>query len=159
MKLSALKSLTLAGAALVLLSGSALAADLAKPMTTSERYYAQHNIAQDSDNGALPPSENALTPVPDTADALPNPVRLLQAAPVKSSDGQAVGRIEKVVLTSDGRARALAISFAGKTFSVRADRVLYDPGAKIALLDLPHSAVLAMTSGEGLTASIDPKIY
>ncbi len=158
MRFGSLKSLAFVGVALVALSGSAIAAELAKPQTASERYYARRNIAQDSDSGALPPGENALTPLPDTADALVDPVRKLQAVPVKSSDGKRVGRVEKVEL-ANGRARVLKISVEGKTISLSATRVLYDPRAKVAHLSIPKSAVIAMADGEGVTASIDPKIY
>lgn len=159
MQFYSLKSLAFVGAALIALSASAIAAELVKPQTASERYYAQRNIAQDSDTGRLPPSENALKLLPDSADALVNPVRKLQAVPVKSSDGKSVGRIQKVQLASNGRARAIEITVGGKTISVGADQVLYDPNAKVARLSVPKSAVIAMADGEGITASTGPKIY
>ena len=159
MQLNSFKALAIAGGMLVAFSSTAFAAELAKPQTASQRYYAQRNIAQDSDSGVLPPAENALTPLPDTASALVNPARKLQALPVKSSDGKRVGRIEKVQLASNGRARTLEIAVAGKTISVGADQVLYDPNAKVAHLSIPKSAVIAMADGEGVTAGIGPKIY
>ena len=152
-------SLTFIAGAAVLLSNSAIAAELARPLTPSERHYAQQNIAQDSDTGALPPKENALDPVPDTADALYNPARQLQSVPVKSSDGKAVGRIENVKLAPDGHARSVEIAIAGRTISLGASLVLYDPSDRVAHLSIPQSAVIAMANGEGVTASLEPRIY
>jgi hypothetical protein len=159
MQLKTLKSCALAGVAVVALSGSVIAAELAKPQTASERYYAKKNIAQDSDNGALPPREDALTPEPDTADAVRNPTRTLQSLPVKSRDGQAIGFVERVDVASNGRARALRVSVGGTLVSLRADQVLYDPNKHTAVTTQSRDAILANANGEGTTGSLEPKLY
>ena len=160
MQLKLIGSLTLASAALLTLVGSTFAAELAKPMTASERHYAQRNIAQDADSGVLPPSENALVPEADTADAVPNPARTLQALQVKSRDGDAVGRIQKIQLASNGHARALDVAVGGRLITLKADQVVYDPRAQVAVAPYSTNAMLAMAGGgEGLTASAESRIY
>ena len=159
MKLRAFGSLALAGTIIFVTNGNAFAAQLAKPQTPSERYYAQRNIAQDSDSGALPPRENALAPEPDTADAVPNPRATLQFVPVKSRDGLAIGRVETVDVASNGHARALKISVGDKTVALRADQVLYDPSQRVAFAPFSRDAIFAMATGEGVTASTDPRLY
>ena len=150
-------SFAVASAALLIFSSGVFAAELAKPLTASEQHYARKNIAQDSDSGALPPGENALVPEADTADAVP--VRVLQSLPVKSRDGEAIGRVQKIELASNGHARALRIAVGNKLVALRADQVLYDPQAHVAFAPLTRDAVLAMANGEGVTASIEPRLY
>lgn len=150
-------SFAMASAALLIFSSGAFAVELAKPLTASEQHYARKNIAQDSDSGALPLSADALVPEPDTADAVP--ARVLQSLPVKSRDGESIGRIQKIELASNGHARALQVAVGGKVVALQADQVLYDPQARVALAPLTRNALLAMASGEGVTASIEPKLY
>jgi len=157
MRLKTSSSLVAVSVAVLILNGSAVAADLAKPLSASEQHYARKNIAQDSDNGALPPRADALVPEPDTADAVP--ARVLQSLPVKSRDGEAIGRVEKVELASNGHARSLQVAVAGKVVALRADQVWYDPQAHVAIAPLTRNAILAMAGGEGVTASIEPKLY
>ncbi|MFZ1990694.1 MAG: hypothetical protein WAW96_13100 [Alphaproteobacteria bacterium] len=157
MQRKTLGSIVFASAILLALGGSAYTAELAKPLTVSERHYAQRNIAQDADSGALPPSEGALVPEPDTADAVP--ARVLQSLPVKSRDGQAVGRVQKIELASNGHARVLQVAVGGKIVALQADQVWYDPQAHTVLASMTRDAIVAMSNGEGVTASIEPKLY
>jgi len=150
-------SLAVAGAAFLVLSAGAYAAELAKPLSASEQHYARKNIALDSDSGALPPGENDLVAEPDRADAVP--ARVLQALPVKSRDGAAVGRVQKVELASNGHARALDVAVGGKLVALQADEVLYDPQSHAALAPLTRDAILSMANGEGQTASNEPRLY
>ena len=157
MRLKTFNSLLAVSAAFLVSSGSVMAAELAKPLSASEQHYARKNIAQDSDTGALPPSENALVPERDTADAVP--ARMLQSVPVKSRDGEAIGRVQKIELAANGRARALQVAVGGRLVVLQADQVWYDPNAHEILASVTRDAIVAMSHGEGVTASIEPKLY
>jgi hypothetical protein len=157
MRLKTFGSLMAVGAALLILDGSAVAAELAKPLSASEQHYARKNIAQDSDSGALPPREDGLVAEPDTADAVP--ARVLQSLPVKSRDGESVGRVQRIELASNGHARVLQVAIGGRLVALQADQAWYDPRAHAVLSSMTRDAIVAMSNGEGVTASVEPKLY
>jgi len=79
--------------------------------------------------------------------ALANPPQTLANASVETSNGQAVGAVQKVVTGTDGKAQAVDVALLGaqsKTVSIDATQLAYDQSRNVVVAQLSADQIQAL---------------
>lgn len=139
-----LRSLALCSAALIALSGAALAADPEEQAVTRELNAQQLETPSIVQTGASP---RAMAPTPAVTggaalDEIANPAATLNHRVVQSRAGVPIGTVQHVVL-DDGQAVAVDVKLDadGRMVTIDADELFYDESGDVLVTDMSMSEI------------------
>ena len=139
------KALALSSAAIVALSGMALAADPEERVVTQQLNSQQLDTPSIVTTGARP---YRMAPTPANVQTMPldeisNPASLLIHRTVENQAGRPIGTVQQVIVDDEGRAVSVDVNLdrQDRTVSIDADAFVYDQAGDVLITDMSMSEI------------------
>jgi hypothetical protein len=145
-----LKSFALRGVAVVALAGIAATPALAfthHPSTPAEQQQTDDLNARSLTAALGTPAQTVASAQPASLDTVANPPQTLANANVETSNGQAIGAVQKVVVGADGKASLVDVALRanpGKIVEIDAGSLSYDQSRNVVVTQLNSDQINAM---------------